>query len=139
MREGEMTKQKVLGNHPVWSSAGIGAALVAVSMGMHTGAAKTVLGVTGACLLIVVPLLAFCWGYYRCFRENMDIVSQGIPSPQEIRQQFVQTQGREPTVAEVADLHQMATSRRNQAMLNTGILFGGAVLANRTAHGKPLL
>ena len=55
----------------------------------------------------------------------------GYPFAEEIRLQFIQTQGREPTAQEVAAICQMATSQHNQAVLNAGILVGGAVLGTR--------
>lgn len=64
----------------------------------------------------------------RGLRDAGRVLKGGIPSPEQIRQEFITTMGREPTVLEVQALHQMATSRHNQAAMTLAVIgIGGAV------------
>lgn len=77
--------------------------------------------------------------YMKAVFAAMNKAKAGVPSPQQIRQHFVQTQGREPTVEEVNALHAMLVREHNQALVNVGILGVGLYGANRALHGKPFL
>ena len=111
--------------HPLWTSVLIGLALIAVSplFKVSSTSSNVVMDWTfavGVFFLAGIPTLYLFWRYYKCFDENLDVVMQGIPSPQEIRLQFIQTQGREPTAQEVAAIHQMATSRHQPGSAECG-------------------
>jgi hypothetical protein len=87
--------------------------------------------------------MGLCVGAPICFyitqaSRAIDAAMQPVPSPEQIRLQFIQTRGREPTVQEVAALHQVLMSQHNQDLLHAGILVGGAVLGARAIRGKPL-
>ena len=45
------------------------------------------------------------------------IVKRGVLTPEQVRQEFIVTMGREPTIAEVHDLYEMIKSEYNQAFL----------------------
>ena len=119
------------------SLIGLAVALIAFSFPDPSGNpnAGTWIGMAGCALCVGAPF--YC--YLRAGSRAIDRAFQPIPSPQEIRLQFIQTQGREPTVQEVAALHQMLTSQHSQDLLNAGILVGGAVLGARALNGKKLL
>src|SRR5664280_824429 len=42
--------------------------------------------------------------------------------------------GRPPTIVDAAAVHQMPTSRRNEALAATGLSLGGLYLADRSLH-----
>ena len=93
-------------------------------------------------LALLTPLLVALGRLIkRCFREVMDcvwVVRRGVLSPIQVRQEFIETMGREPTIAEVHDLHEMIESEYHQAMqkllIFAGIVLGSAWLIHRTAH-----
>jgi hypothetical protein len=106
----------------------------------------TPLGWTGTAL-VAVALLTPLWValfrlVHRCYREVMDcvwIVRRGVLNPIQLREEFIETMGREPTIAEVHDLLEMIQSEYNQAILTLGAVVGGAVIGARAVRGKPLL
>ena len=110
----------------------------------HPGV-PTPLGWTGTAL-VAVALLTPLWValfrlVHRCYREVMDcvwIVRRGVLNPIQVRQEFIETMGREPTIAEVNDLHQLIESEYHQAMqklvIFAGIVLGGAWFFHRTSH-----
>ena len=126
-------------NHPfvTVSLVGLIVGLAAFSVPDPSGAATTWtwVGMAGTFLSVGAPF--YC--YLREGSRAIDRAFQPIPSPQEIRLQFIQAQGREPTVQEVAALHQMLTSQHNQDLVGAGIMVGGAVLGARALNGKGLL
>lgn len=108
------------------------------------GKANT-LASTGFFILIVallVPLGRYlCRLFYRSYREIMDciwVAQRGVLNPIQVRQEFIETMGREPTIAEVHDLHQLIESEYRQAMqrlvIFAGIVLGSSWLFRRTAH-----
>jgi hypothetical protein len=113
--------------------------------------AFTVLGAAGTVLLAVgvvgllIPLFAwFCRAVARGVREirdNIYIVRRGVPDPIWVRNEFIATTGREPTLAEVNDLHQLIESEYHHAMeklvIVAGIVLGSVWLIHRTAHRTP--
>ena len=122
---------------PTVSLVGLIVALAAFSVPDPSGAGTfwTWVGMAGCALCVGAPTYL----YFRQTSRAIDVAMESVPSPQEIRLKFIQTQGREPTVQEVAALHQMLTSQHNQDLLNAGILVGGAVLGARALNGKGLL
>ncbi len=143
------TKNKGRGlKHPIATPFALlsliaGFSCLALARPSHPGG-FTVLGAMGTLLLIagIVPLLIRLFAALgrfigRCNREIMDcirIVRRGVLSPEQVRQEFIQTQGREPTVQEVQALHQMAVTEHNQALLNAGLLAGAFYLGFRAFH-----
>jgi hypothetical protein len=126
-------------NHPfaTVSLIGLAVGLIAFSVPDPSGAATfwTWAGMAGTFLCVGAPI---SW-YVRQASRAIDVALQPVPSPEQIRLQFIQTLGREPTVQEVAALHQMLTSRHSYDLLNAGIMVGGAVLGTRSLNGKGLL
>lgn len=87
----------------------------------------------GGSALLVLLFFGFC-KLLHFGNQQINIAFEGIPSPAQIEQNLTKEWGREPTVAEIADVHQMLTSRHNQALLNAGLTFGGLYLLGH--HGK---
>jgi hypothetical protein len=108
--------------------------------------AFTTLGGIGTLLLIVgaVALLIpfFAWlsrSLCRCFREIMDcvwVLRRGVLNPFQVRQEFIETMGRKPTIAEVHDLHEMIKTEYNQAMLTLGGIVAAGYIFHRGVKGK---
>lgn len=70
--------------------------------------------------------------YLRALAQNMHQAMRPIPSPPEIAWALQCEWGRSPTVEEVAAVHQMLQSEKNQALLGTGIGLGALYLMTRT-------
>lgn len=85
-----------------------------------------------ACSCLFIPL-------DRAINEAGRVVKRGLPSPEVIRLQFIQSMGREPTLEEVAALQQMVTSEYNQALLALSAVGIGAYASYRTFRGGSLL
>lgn len=119
------------------SLVGLIIALAAFSVPDPSGAATTWtwVGMAGCALCVGAPT----WLYVREGSRAIDRAFKPVPSPQEIRLHFVQTQGREPTIQEVAAIHQMLTSQHNQDLMGAVAMVGGAVLGARALNGKGLL
>lgn len=90
---------------------------------------------------IVMILSAAMWWWLRlCGRAGAEIgselrvASMPVPSPAEIAFQVQAEWGRPATLQEVAAVHQMLTSRRNQALVNSGIALGALYLLERNGH-----
>ncbi len=105
----------------------------------------TPLGWSGeACVAVALltPLLAALFRLlHRCFREVMDcvwVVRRGVLSPIQVRQEFIETVGREPTIAEVHDLYEMIKSEYNHAILTLGGIVAAGYIFNRGVKGKGL-
>ena len=111
------------------SLVGLMVALAAFSVPDPSSAATlwTWVDMAGMFLCVGAPTV---W-YVRQGCRAIDKAFAQVPAPQQIRLQFIETQGREPTVQEVAALHQMPTSGRNQDLLYAGIRVGAAVLGFR--------
>jgi len=62
------------------------------------------------------------------------IASIPVPSPVDISFQLQAEWGRPATLQEVAAVHQMLTSRRNQALINSGIAIGALYLIDQRNH-----
>jgi hypothetical protein len=63
--------------------------------------------------------------------DSLTVASTPIPSPAEISWQLGQEWGRPATLEEVAAVHQMLTSRRNEAAVTAGLTFGGIYLLSK--------
>ena len=91
----------------------------------HPGA-FTVLGAVGTVLLAVglltflIPLFALIFRFVgrgiADIRDNIRIVRRGVLNPIQLRQEFIDTMGREPTIAEVNDLSQLIKTEYDQAV-----------------------
>jgi hypothetical protein len=85
---------------------------------------------------IIIPWIL--WGALKIggvLGDNVATASRPIPSPAEISWQLQQEWGRPATLEEVAVVHQMLTSEKNQALLTAGVGFGALYLAERNLHG----
>ena len=115
--------------------AGISSTTTAVEKG-NVGANEAYVMVLMLALILSagywVAFLALRWG--NGFGRNLDVVRRGVPTPAYIAAELQREWGREPTVQEVAAVHQMLTSRHNQALLDTGIGLGALYLMNRNLH-----
>jgi|GEM_PF-6699240 len=88
--------------------------------------------VVGGLFLVWMPVILMA--VHRAIGEGLDelrVASTPIPSPAEIAWQLGQEWGRPATLEEVAAVHQMLTSRKNQALINSGITFGAIYLMGR--------
>lgn len=83
----------------------------------------------------------------RCFRHGIPevrdqyrVYRRGVLNPEQVRQEFVATMGREPTIEEVHDLHDLIESEHAQARNGLLAVGGGIVglifLFHRALHGK---
>lgn len=108
------------------------------------GKANT-LASTGFLILIVALLIPFfAWlarSLCRCFRGFMDcvwVLRRGVLNPIQVRQEFIATMDRDPTMQEVHDLYAMIQSEYNQALISLGAVVGGSYLVSRALHGEGL-
>jgi hypothetical protein len=88
--------------------------------------------VVGGLFLVWMPVILMA--IHRAIGEGFDelnVASTPIPSPAEISWQLENEWGRPATIEEVAAVHQMLTSRKNQALINSGITFGAIYLMGR--------
>lgn len=72
--------------------------------------------------------------YFAAAGREMRVASAPIPSPAQISAQLQAEWGRPATIEEVAAVHQMLTSRHNQALVNSGIALGALYLMGH--HGN---
>jgi hypothetical protein len=99
----------------------------------------SILGVIGGCTLAAPLLNLMCWAIHKVISgifDELTVATTPIPSAGEIAWQLEQEWGRAATLLEVAAVHQMLNSRRNEAMLNAGIGLGALYLINHNLHGK---
>ena len=88
----------------------------------------------------VVAVFGF-WGAVFAIRfssaigDEFAVATTPVPSPGEIANALEAEWGRPPTVVEVAAVHQMLTSRKNEALLTTGLSLGALYLMDRNLHG----
>jgi hypothetical protein len=104
-----------------------------ISSGPNGGQSTTGAGFFLAGLAAVMGywavVLGLRWG--RAISAEMKVASTPVPSPGEIEAVLEDEWGRPPTIVEVAAVHQMLTSRRNEALLATGLSLGALYLMNR--------
>ncbi len=112
-------------------------ALGVVVTGVHRGADATIGSwLIGGGLVAIIGFwtIAFGIAWWRAVSAEMKVASTPVPSPAEIALLLEAEWGRPPTIVEVAAVHQMLTSRRNEALLATGLSFGALYLADRSLH-----
>jgi len=122
--------------HPVSTPILIGAVVAAavcfgIALSYHR--ANGWIGI-GALALTLAAGVLLMRGLKMIWERFFTPAMQPVPSPEQIRLQFMQTQGREPTVQEVQALHQMAVTEHNQALLNAGLVAGAFYLGFRAFH-----
>lgn len=98
----------------------------------------------GIILVPPVGLVAvlFVWGVYKVGTSAGNAMggaiveaSRPMPTPAEIESSLRQELGRPPTIAEVAAVHQMLISEKNQAMIIAGISVGALYMMEKNLHG----
>jgi hypothetical protein len=98
-----------------------------------------ILGAIGGCTLAAPLLILMCWAIHKIISgifDELTVATTPIPSPGEIAWQLQQEWGRPATLPEVAAVHQMLSSRRNEATINAGFGLGALYLMNHNLHGK---
>lgn len=121
----------------------IGGAGCLVDNGLQAhGRPDTLSGLGWLCLILalLVPFIRFAIRRLRvCYREIMDcvwLVRRGVLNPIQVRQEFIDTMSREPTIAEVHDLHEMIKTEYNQALITVVAVVGGVYLGSSALFGK---
>ena len=105
------------------ASVGIGVAIT----GVHKGSDVTIGNWLIGCGLIVILgywAIALAVAWYRAISAEMQVASTPVPTPAEIAALLEDEWGRAPTIVEVAAVHQMLTSRRNEALIASGLSLG---------------
>jgi hypothetical protein len=136
--------------HPVLTpffliNAVIGGIALEIQNKLHHGIGNdpSTIWVVIAAICLGLAFVSLCLYFFipisRSLDESARIIKRGVPSPIDIRLNFIQDTGREPTMEEVAAIHQMLKTEYNQALLNAGMIFGGFYVGNRLLHGKPIL
>jgi hypothetical protein len=75
------------------------------------------------------------WVVNKFIWPNVETAITPIPSPVEIELQL-RREGYDPTLQDVAAVHQMLSSRRNEAAVAAGLTLGAAYLMHRNLQGK---
>ena len=97
-----------------------------------------VAAIVGFSPLVVIGIRAAFRFTRKATQEILDcfyVARRGTMNPIQVRQEFIDTMGREPTIAEVHDLHEMIQAEHQQAvrsllMVGTGIV-GAVALFHR--------
>ena len=118
------------------------AGLVSLAFGVvitsvHRGADATIGSwLIGGGLVAIIGFwtTAFAVAWWRAVSAEMKVASTPVPSPAEIALLLEAEWRRPPTIVEVAAVHQMLTSRRNEALFVTGLSLGALYLADRRLH-----
>ncbi len=118
------------------------AGLVSLATGVaitsvHRGADATMGSwLIGSGLIAIIDYWAIVFGlaWWRAVSAELKVASTPVPSPAEIALLLEAEWGRPPTIVEVAAVHQLLTSRRNEALLATGLSLGALYLADRSFH-----
>ena len=122
-----------------WTIAGV----IAIGIGGATSGNDNSGGSTlsAAFLFFGMAWIMFFWAavwavkFGSALGEEVRVASTPIPSPAEISAQLEAEWGRPATIEEVAAVHQMLTSRKNEALLSAGIGLGALYLMDRNLHG----
>jgi hypothetical protein len=86
---------------------------------------------------IAVPWILWGgWAFGRSLGREVRVAAQPLPSPAQISAQLEAEWGRPATVEEVAAVHQMLASRRNEALINSGVGVGALYLMNKNLHRR---
>jgi len=83
---------------------------------------------------LVWRFFRFLWRLGAEIGLELQVASTLVPSPAEISSHLQAEWGRAPTLQEVAAVHQMLTSRRNEALINSGIALGALYLIDHRRH-----
>ena len=86
--------------------------------------------------LAVLWMLVFAWRIGVWANQDIQTALTPVLSPQQIAEQLRQEWSREPTVLEVAAIHQMMTSRRAEAVLTTAAKYAFIHELAKTAEGR---
>jgi Na+/melibiose symporter-like transporter len=89
-------------------------------------------GITIFCLWFCLVLLLIARYIWRL----SGVAFTPIPGPAEIEAQLRAHLGRQPTLEEVAAMQQMIKTRRNEALLGLGAVFGGLYLGGHAFKGR---
>ena len=120
------------------TTAGVASLVLGVAItSIHRGTDATIGGwFIGAGLMAIVGywIVAFCIAWVRAVSAEMRVASTPVPSPAEIAVLLEQEWGSPPTIFEVAAVHQMLTSRRNDALVATGLSLGALYLVDHNLH-----
>jgi hypothetical protein len=119
--------------------------LMAISVpGTHDGTPVTTAakitytpGVVCAAILLVSLFLFFVYAFFAFANRTGNALHravQPVPSPAEIYVRIQHETGKEPSIADVAAIHQMLTAERNEAAVQAGIGVGGLALAWKLSH-----
>ena len=122
-----------------WTIAGV----VAIGIGGATSGNDNSGGSTlsAAFIFFGMAWIMFFWAavwavkFGSTLGQEVHAASTPIPSPAEISAQLEAEWGRPAPVEEVAAVHQMLTSRKNEALLGAGIGLGALYLMDRNIHG----
>jgi hypothetical protein len=79
------------------------------------------------------------WAYAVADVVHRDLIKPAltpVPDAFQIAAQLRIEMGREPTLVEVAAVHQMLTSDHNQKLIGAAALLGSALLIDKNLHGK---
>ncbi|MGD0220684.1 MAG: hypothetical protein ABSC73_09570 [Acidimicrobiales bacterium] len=79
--------------------------------------------------LILIAVFRFIW-------RVSGVAFTPIPGPAEIETQLRAYLGRQPTLEEMNAAQQMIKTRRNEALLGLGAVFGGMYLGGRALKGR---
>jgi hypothetical protein len=90
--------------------------------------------IAGLAAVIGYWAIAFGVAWSRAISAEMKVASTPVPSPAEIADLLEDEWGRAPTIVEVAAVHQMLTSRRNEALVATGLSLGALFLVDQHLH-----
>jgi len=119
---------------------GFGAVLVAigavVSSGTNGGQSTTggELILVGLAAVMGYWAIVFGLAWGRSISADIEVASTPAPSTADIALLLEADWGRSPTIVEVAAVHQMLTSRRNEALLATGLSLSALYLTDRSPH-----
>lgn len=115
------------------ASVGIGVAITGVHKGSDVTIGNWLIG-SGLLTIFGYWTIAFGVAWYRAISAEMKVASTPVPSPAEIAVVLEFEWGRTPTIVEVAAVHQMLTSRRNEALVATGLTLGAFYLMGHHLH-----
>lgn len=113
--------------------------LIALDAHGRTTNALLYVGVIGLGIAFICVCSYFFIPINRAINDAGRVVKRGVPSPEVIRLQFIHSMGREPTIEEVAALHQVMKSEYNQAILTLGGIVASGYIFDRRVKEKLFL
>lgn len=106
-------------------------ALLIISLVMPVEDAATGFFMIAFAIVLVTPFFVYLIkGVNQVLNQTVQAM-QPVLSPQQINIQLSQELGRPATMVEVAAVHQMLTSEKNQQMINSGVTLGALYLIGR--------